>query len=105
VAGLLDALDILRVALEASRQPTDDDLAAAPRAFGALAEAIREVALSADWADDRAADAGSVVTPLNAELRLRPATGGRSAAVGPNFLRPLPGSVVFPAQGHGSCRQ
>jgi hypothetical protein len=39
-------------------------------------------------------------------LTVRPAPRGRNAAVGgANYLRPLPCSVVFPAQGRGLCRQ
>jgi hypothetical protein len=63
VAGLLDALAILRVALEAGRQPTDGELTAAPRAFGPVAATIGQAAIAAVWTDDRAANEGAV-TPI-----------------------------------------
>jgi len=60
VAGLLDALDLLRVALEAGRQPTEGDLQRLREHSALWAPATREAALTSQRDDDRTADKGAV---------------------------------------------
>ena len=61
VAGLLDALDILRVVL-GSRPPANRGrFAAAPRALSAVAPATRKATITGQRVDDRTAHEGAVI--------------------------------------------
>ena len=104
VAGLLDALDILRVALEAGRQPTEGDLERLREHSALMAPATREAAVTALGADDRATDEGAVISDRPSVTSIHGGVRTRGAHP-PQFSNEPPAHRLCPVESAGIQRR